>query len=447
MSGSPPPPPRASPPPPSLLPAAGPAVSTTASQGAEGEAASRSWDVATSAAAVAASPSRTDARPRTGNSVIEAVYHVICVVAGSGILQLPFALNQSGWVGVAIIVFAAFANSYSGLLLVKCLYSQGNKRLKGFAHIGQVAFGERGRIFVEGFSNTMLLGVPIVYLILSGMNLAQLVGVFSIRVWIAVSTAIVAFPFLYYRSLKEIAFFSAFGVFATVVVILTVVVYSVADLSDRSSAPTHNFPAALGSISFSYAGNFVYPEVEASMKDPQKFPRVLAISMSVISLMYIITAVVGYAAYGNATVSPILNNLPAGFVASFSIAVITAHVLAAIPVLITTFALEMERRLEVARPGRSARTESALRTALRVAVLVGITSLAMAVPFFDDFMTLLGAAANTALIFVFPVLFDFKLFGFYARPLKEKVFGLTLLFPIGGWSAVLALIDDFNGAK
>ncbi|KAI9324197.1 ATP-binding dynein motor region D5-domain-containing protein [Zopfochytrium polystomum] len=46
-------------------------------------------------------------------------------------------------------------------------------------------------------------------------------------------------------------------------------------------------------------------------------------------------------------------------------------------------------------PGWSARTESALKTALRVAVLVGITALAMAVPFFDDFLTLLGAAAKT----------------------------------------------------
>ncbi|KAJ3413865.1 Tetratricopeptide repeat protein 25 [Chytridiales sp. JEL 0842] len=394
-----------------------------------------------------------------GSSVSEAVYHIICVIAGSGVLQLPFALNQSGWIGVLIILFAAIANGYSGRLLVKCLYANGvgAERLGGFPHVGLKAFGPRGKAMVEMFNSAMLIGVPIVYLILSGMNLEILVGYFSLRVWIVISALVVLIPFLIFRTLKEIAIFSAFGVFATIVVIFTVVFYSLSDLPVNSGKVTHKlidfaqFPSALGSISFSYAGNFVYPEVESSMSNPSQFPLVLTISMTVISLMYLVTAVVGYAAYGNTTVSPILNNLPAGFVSKFAIAVITAHVLLAIPVLVTTFSLEMERRLKISQPGRSEKVEGVSRAVLRIVILTGITVLAMAVPFFADFMTLLGAVANTALIFVFPVLFDFKLFGFSKRPVKDKLFGLVILAVglfggiVGGKDAVIALIMDFRG--
>lgn len=89
------------------------------------------------------------------------------------------------------------------------------------------------------------------------------------------------------------------------------------------------------------------------MAQPELFPRVLSWSMGLITGMYLLTAVFGYWAYGDTTVSPILNNLPKGIVAKFSIFVITAHVLLAIPILLTSFAIEVndrerERRREVA---------------------------------------------------------------------------------------------------
>lgn len=71
-------------------------------------------------------------------------------------------------------------------------------------------------------------------------------------------------------------------------------------------------PTALGSIAFSYSGNFVYPEVQASMKQPEDFTVVLKWSMWTISGMYIFTAVFGYWSYGDTTLSPILHNLPDG---------------------------------------------------------------------------------------------------------------------------------------
>jgi hypothetical protein len=51
-----------------------------------------------------------------------ALYHIVCVIAGTGILQLPFALALSGWLGILVIIFAAMVNEYTGKLLIECLY-------------------------------------------------------------------------------------------------------------------------------------------------------------------------------------------------------------------------------------------------------------------------------------------------------------------------------------
>ncbi|KAJ3069742.1 hypothetical protein HDU98_007198 [Podochytrium sp. JEL0797] len=399
-----------------------------------------------------------------GNSVPEAIYHIICVVAGSGVLQLPYALSQSGWIGVGIIVFAAFANNYAGTLLIKCLYANSargvntGRRLDGFSHIGLKAFGRPGELLVELFTDAMLLGVPIVYFILTGMNLEFLFGTFSMKVWMIISATLILIPFLIFKTLKDIAIFSAFGVFATLVVIGTVFFSSIRDIPINYGVVTHKvidfsqFASALGSISFSYSGNFIYPEIESSMAEPQKFKLVLSLSMVIISAMYLVTAVIAYAAYGNLTDSPILNNLPPGLVANSAVFLITLHILFALPILVTSFSLAVERRLDLSSlaNGHTDR-ETHFRYALRCGMMVVIVGLAMAIPFFKDFMTLLGALANTALIFVFPVVFDFKLFGFYNRTLFERAFGILIVVVgvfggvVGGYEAVVALLNDING--
>lgn len=71
-------------------------------------------------------------------------------------------------------------------------------------------------------------------------------------------------------------------------------------------------------------------------------------------------------------------------------------------------------------------------------------------PFFGDFMSLLGAFSNCALVFIFPVIFYFKLTGIRGKPWYEYVLGvLTLLMGIVGLifgtiSAIEALNNDFK---
>ncbi|KAJ3086416.1 hypothetical protein HK102_013179, partial [Quaeritorhiza haematococci] len=170
------------------------------------------------------------------------------------------------------------------------------------------------------------------------------------------------------RTLKEVAIISLFGLIASILVVLIVIAVGIADYPNYAGKVTHHFinwdgaPAsgeeggngggftarlamALGTIAFSFGGNFVYPEVELSMTTPQAFPTVLSSAMIVITVMYLATGVVGYGTYGDRAVSPILQNLPPGLASTVATILITAHVILACPLLVTTLSLGLERRL------------------------------------------------------------------------------------------------------
>jgi hypothetical protein len=48
------------------------------------------------------------------SSNIQTMFHIICVVAGSGMLQIPFALAKGGWIGILLLLMGAAVNNYSG---------------------------------------------------------------------------------------------------------------------------------------------------------------------------------------------------------------------------------------------------------------------------------------------------------------------------------------------
>lgn len=45
-----------------------------------------------------------------------------CVVGGTGTLGMPHAVAQAGWVGTMIILLALFMSTYTGIILIECLY-------------------------------------------------------------------------------------------------------------------------------------------------------------------------------------------------------------------------------------------------------------------------------------------------------------------------------------
>lgn len=189
------------------------------------------------------------------------------------------------------------------------------------------------------------------------------------------------------------------------------------------------------------------------MRRPQDWNKVVFAGLSTCVALYFLTAIPGYYVYGNKTESPIYNNIPDGGAKIASAIIITIHVLMAAPILMTSFALDLEKMFGISSFNHSRIVENLLRFTLRMVMVVVITVIAIYVPFFGDFMSLLGAFSNCALILIFPILFYLKLTGVRNKSWAELIlcFFVVLLGIVGlifgTISAIEALKTDFEGVK
>jgi len=146
-------------------------------------------------------------RPDQGSN-ISAFFNIVCVVAGTGTLGLPFALAKGGWIGVGILVLSVIMSIYTGILVVKCCYYNGHTRLSSYHEVGQHAFGRIGLIAVWFFHTSIVLGAPVMYFILSGTEIRGLTKDhvdITDKAWIWICCSVVSVPFVLLKTLKEVS--------------------------------------------------------------------------------------------------------------------------------------------------------------------------------------------------------------------------------------------------
>ncbi|KAJ1659829.1 hypothetical protein IWQ61_001139 [Dispira simplex] len=348
-----------------------------------------------------------------------AFFNIVCVIAGTGTLQLPYAFAQGGWISMVLLILAGYFAYYTGCLMVQCLYSQEGKRMGSYPEIGLASFGKVGKYVVLVLHYSICLGSACVYINVAGSSVYELAKAMDIAVpfqlWIVIAALLVWLPFAFVKSMKEVAILAIFGVVATVAMIVVVVVMSLIDIPNQldnkhSVANWLQLPPAMGSICFAFGGNVVYPHVESSMKNPHSFNKVLLFSIITILGMYILTAVVGYQVYGE-TVKPLIyNSVPANPATTIAILMLVAHVILAAPIMLTTFALEIEEsyNITVERFGKA--KEFTMRLILRSATVVILTIPAMFLPV-DMLMSLVGSLSNSLIIYVLPIVCYWRLYG------------------------------------
>ncbi|KAF9299956.1 hypothetical protein BGZ74_008463 [Mortierella antarctica] len=392
-------------------------------------------------------------RPEQGSNFL-AYANVVCVVAGTGTLGLPYALALGGWIGVGILILSLIMSVYTAILLMKCVYYNGKYRLSSYQEVGRHAFGTPGLIAVWFFHTSIVLGAPIMYLILAGVEMHGLIPSAGIdqKAWIWICAAIVALPFVTMKTLKEVAVMSVFGALATLVLVVVAVRGSIINMGDYIPGMVHNIiipanlPTTVASISICFGGNVVYFHVEEAMRHPRSWNRVVAAALGTCAILYLATAIPGYMAYGSKAESPILKNLPQDIFTKIGTVVIIIHVILAAPILLTSFALEFERLTDITIARRGKVMERVWRTVSRLVIVAFCGAIACVVPYFDAFLSLLGAMGNCSLIFVMPIVFYFKLIGWRQMKWYELVW-CAIIVIIGVVSAVIGSIDAIKVLK
>ncbi|KAI8070361.1 transmembrane amino acid transporter protein-domain-containing protein, partial [Gongronella butleri] len=350
------------------------------------------------------------------------LFSLSCVVAGSGILSLPYALSRSGWIGSLFLILNALISHYTGCLLIRLLYmAPKGGRLDGFPEIGHAAFGKTGQLVALLFSQLLLFGTPIVYFILASSNirdLLQLVGwslSFKLCTWIVSIT--VGVPFVMVRQMRDVTWMSLIATIASVLLLLIV---TVAAADDYTGTAVHDvaiprqLPLAMSTFSFSFCGNVIYPHLEGAMQQPEHWAKVMSVANITVAIMYTTIGFAGYFVYGTQVQNPIFLNLTNLVARNVAIVAVTVHVLLAAPLYLYVFTVRVEAwLLHVVRQtivffrylGQHPVLARVLLRSLEICVCALI---AMLFPYFSKVMTLIGTVAAEALMFVLPCVFRIK---------------------------------------
>jgi len=143
------------------------------------------------------------------NIIIFFLFYYRCVLAGSGILGIPYAIQQGGWVTILLLILSAIMSTYANIKLIECLYHNESRRIS-ISQVAYDAFGNIGLGFVNFLSNGITVGGPILYLILLGENFHMIFGNsfgINLRVenWVIIGGSIVWIPFVLFKTMKEVA--------------------------------------------------------------------------------------------------------------------------------------------------------------------------------------------------------------------------------------------------
>ncbi|KAK9729354.1 hypothetical protein K7432_000395 [Basidiobolus ranarum] len=384
-----------------------------------------------------------------------AFFNIVCVIAGTGVLQMGFSFTQSGWFASIITVFCCLLCIYSGHLLILCLYHNKKTRLSGYSEVGEAAFGKPGYYTIQAFVLWFYFGVGCIFIMLIATNVKELVDysgtVINLKVWTIIAAAVICVPFLIYKNLKEIHLLAIFGVVTTLFTVIVIVIVGISNRNDHAGPlgpenTGHDFviasglPITLASISLSFGGSPVFPSVEKSMRNRKAWTPVLTMAMLTTLLMYMAAGVFSYLAYGQSTQSPVFNNFYMNGLTIAARVAITLHILFTAPILLINLSLDLEKYLKIDIKYMSKKKEFVSRILLRIVLMVIFCLVAMFVPAIGDFMSLIGALMNTQIIFVIPVACFLKLFGW--RNVGWVHLVLCTITMIVGWiSCIIGTID------
>ncbi|KAG6578944.1 amino acid permease 3-like [Cucurbita moschata] len=390
---------------------------------------------------------------RTGN-VWTASAHIITAIIGSGVLSLPWATAQLGWIAGPLAMFLfALVTYYTSLFLSAC-YRSGDpvsgKRNYTYMDAVQANFGGFN-VKICGFVQYLnLFGIAIGSTIASAISMMAIkrsncfhasggkdpcpinsnpymiaFGIVEIILsqipdfdqlwWLSIVAAVMSFTY------------SAIGLGLGVSRVAETgkIKGNLTGISSGTATQSQkvwrNFQA-LGDIAFAYSYSMILIEIQDTIKSPpsegKTMKKATLVSVTVTTLFYMLCGCAGYAAFGD--MSP--PNLLTGFYTPYWVidianAAIVIHLVGAYQVycqpifaFVEKYASEkfpankfITKEIEIPIPGFRPYKFNLFRLVWRAVFVIVTTLISMLLPFFNDVVGLLGAIGFWPLAVYYPV--------------------------------------------
>lgn len=350
-------------------------------------------------------------------SFSQAVCNLLNILVGVGILSLPYALREAGWLSLLAVPLIAAVTNYTGKALVECsaTVAKINKTSAadvGYSDIAEAAFGSAGKAFVSTTVYAELFGVCSLFFIIMGDNLNHLLAAtygHSAMFYMMVAAAVMI-PTVWLPDLKALSYLGFAGVSATAAVVGTILwTYTTGAFSP--GAPTQllnisKLPASLGMFTFCFSGHGIFPTVKSSMKNPERFPQALNISFILTYIICTTVAGLGYLMYGAGVKDIVTFNLPQGMLSLIVSCLILVSPWAKFALTLEPVALAVDSSTEGVAAGTPIRAK---RLAVRTGLALSMLAAARFCPFLSLLMALIGSFLTVNVSLIFPAVLHLKL--------------------------------------
>ncbi|XP_056284966.1 vesicular inhibitory amino acid transporter-like isoform X2 [Pseudoliparis swirei] len=262
----------------------------------------------------------------------EAGWNVTNAIQGIFVLGLPFALVQSGYVGLVLLVLSAWFCNHTGRILVACLYEEEQSG----GSVSMVRVRHKYQDIVEAGCKGLWPSLPA----LGGwmINVAQVIELLmTCTLYLVVSTSLLSdsvsgmavprsvcslvslvflLPCLLLTDLRPVSTLSLLCSLAHILIGLLVMLYCLSRASSWSwsslslSVDPEDFLVSVGVIIFSYTSQIFLPPLEGSMEDRGQFNAMLGWTHGAACVMKTLFSLLAVLTWGAETSEVITDNLP-----------------------------------------------------------------------------------------------------------------------------------------
>ncbi|XP_070843850.1 vesicular inhibitory amino acid transporter-like [Chaetodon trifascialis] len=379
----------------------------------------------------------TGLNPASTITAWEAGWNVTNAIQGIFVLGLPFALVQSGYVGLVLLVLSAWVCNHTGRILVACLYEEEQSGGSGLESKVRVRHSYQdvveacckglwpnwpglGGWMVNVAQVIELLMTCTLYLVVSTSLLSDsLSGMAVPRSVCSLLSLMFLLPCLLLTDLRPVSTLSLLCSLAHLLISLLVMLYCLSRASSWSwsslslSLDPEDFLVSVGVIIFSYTSQIFLPPLEGSMEDRGQFDAMLGWTHGAACIMKTMFSLLAVLTWGAETREVITDNLPSDLRPLVNLCLL-AKALLSYPLPFYSAAEILQTCLlgDAAVSSRSkhgSRGVSRPALLLRGALLMTSYLLALLVPRFSLLMGLTGSVTGAAMTLILPCLFHLRL--------------------------------------
>lgn len=352
-------------------------------------------------------------------------WNVSNLIQGTGILGVPYAVQQGGWAAVAAIFVVALLCCHTGKLLVDCMYETSKKtgisrRLRvNYPEVAEAVMGRKGHILVSIVQTVEMFGGVTMYIILLGTAWADMfqgMTGLGLKEWAAINCC-AALPSLFITKMSIVSWLSMLSVFSLMAALLVLISFCFTQVPvwNISNIPNFNpqtFPIGFGIIVFSYCAHAVFPSIEGSMKKPQQFNSMLNYSFLLAAIIKGALGAFMVLTFGHSTNEvATVNLINHPYFSKVATALVISNVLLAVPLGMFVVSITFDDAFLKYFPhvNRDTKYHWIWLLISRPLLLTFALFLAINVPHFGLLMGVIGSFTGTCLCFIFPCYFHMKL--------------------------------------